>query len=118
MFGDTTSYYPVNSNIPVDAPIGILSDQELFGLAMSIGGNWKSLATTLLFSEYEIGRIERQHLPEQHCFAMLLNWRYTCIKMIRVNDSVLTLANALESHGHLNLANYVLDKYQRDLYCA
>ncbi|XP_077985803.1 uncharacterized protein LOC144440319 [Glandiceps talaboti] len=118
MFGDTTSYYPLMSNVPVDAPIGVLSDQELFKIALQIGGNWQALARELMMTPAEIRRIERTHLPDEHGFAMLLDWRYKCVKLIRVHDSVIELANALETYGRRDLSYNVLMKYQSDNFCA
>ncbi|XP_071510238.1 uncharacterized protein [Diadema setosum] len=119
--GDATSYYKLNSHIPVQAPEGPLSDQVLWTIATNLSMSWVDLACSLNLSNSEIDRIDRLYPPHpsyDRYFGALRDWRYISLKRIPPHQAAMELSNAMMVLGRPDLSQFVVYKYNEALQCS
>ncbi|XP_001199793.3 uncharacterized protein LOC763730 [Strongylocentrotus purpuratus] len=119
--GDPTSYYHLNSNVPIKAPEGPLSDQVLWTIATNLTSPWYELAYALNLPDIELARIDKlypTHPEHDRHFGALRDWRYRSLKLIPPHEAAMELSNSMKKLGRQDLCNFVLYKYQEALQCS
>ncbi|XP_063959595.1 uncharacterized protein LOC129266827 [Lytechinus pictus] len=119
--GDATSYYQLNSNVPIKAPEGPLSDQVLWTIATNLTNRWYELAYALNLPDTELARIDHLFPPQpehDRHFSALRDWRFRSLKLIPPHQAAMELSNSMMKLGRNDLSNFVLYKYQEALQCS
>ncbi|XP_033641491.1 uncharacterized protein LOC117301572 [Asterias rubens] len=117
-YGDPTTYYRICSDVPLQAPIGPISDQELLQIAGTLSTDWRMMAVSLGLPEFRIGSIERGFPPNERLFAALRDWRAKSLKMNAPHETAVELANVMFELGRDDIGNHLIMKYQCALECA
>ncbi|XP_072048367.1 uncharacterized protein [Amphiura filiformis] len=117
--GDQTTYYAINSDIPIPAPKGPLCDEELLKIANAlVGTDFRYVGFLLAVPDTRMASIERAFPPKDRTFATLRDWRMRSFKLVRPSQSVAELTAALGAMGREDLANYVVVTFQNAMECA